>query len=89
MKVEGTSPPPSAIVGVAENGSLVLAPYKVKSTYVLPILKTQDAPEPESRPFNAQEGGYLWRRQGPSFAREVKLQYSPRNRAFEFLRFSW
>lgn len=89
MKVENTSPPPSAIIAGSDNGSLVLEPYKVKSTYVAPLLKSQDVPEPDSRAFGAGEGGYFLRRQGPSFMREVKFQFSPRNNAFEFLRFSW
>jgi hypothetical protein len=89
MRVENTSPPPSAIIAASDNGSVMLAPYKVKSTYLPAILKSDDEPEPDSTPFTWQKGGYFFKKAGRTFTREVKFQYSPRNDAFELFRLSW
>ena len=89
MRVENTSPPPSAIISASDNGPLMLAPYKVKSTYLPAILKSDDQPEPDSTPFTAQKGGYFIKKVGRTFTREAKFQYSPRNGAFELFRLSW
>ena len=89
MRVERTSPPPSAILAASNNGAIMLAPYKVKSTYLPPILKSDDEPEPDSTRFSWQKGGYFSKKTGRIFTREAKFQFSPRNGAFELFRLSW
>ena len=89
MRVENTSPPPSAIISASDSGALLLAPYRVKSTYLPAILKSDDEPEPDSTPFTVQKGGYFFKKVGRTFTREAKFQYSPRNGAFELFRLSW